>query len=214
MRVAAPPGVFAPISDSWLLVDALRREGALEGSTVLDVCSGSGVLALAAAELGAQATAIDVSRRSVLTVAWNAWRNGLDVRVRRGNLFEPVEGEQFDIVVANPPYVPSPELDVPHRGRRRAWAAGPDGRLVLDRIVDEIHDHLRPGGVFLTVHSNLIGERATLDRLTAAGLARAEVIRRERGPLGPLMTAQQHEGTVGSEIRTEELLVVRAVRPI
>jgi release factor glutamine methyltransferase len=212
MRIAAPPGVFKPISDSWLLADALRREEPRPGSTVLDLCSGSGVLALTAAQLGTQVTAIDLSRWSVLAIAWNAWRNGLHVRARRGDLFEPVEGERFDLVVVNPPYVPSSELGVPRRGRRRAWAAGPDGRLVLDRILNEVPSYLTPGGVFLTVHSNLIGERATLVRL-AAGLSPSEVIVRQRGPLGPLMVAQQREGTVRADARTEELIVFRAVRP-
>jgi release factor glutamine methyltransferase len=48
VKVVTLPGVFSPISDSWMLADALRRETVWEGCRVLDLCTGSGVLALTA----------------------------------------------------------------------------------------------------------------------------------------------------------------------
>jgi release factor glutamine methyltransferase len=204
------PGVFAPISDSWLLAAALRRESPPAGSTVLDLCTGTGVLAITAARLGAQVTAVDVSRRAILTVKVNARRHGVRLRAVRGRLFEPVADERFDLVVCNPPYVPAPEDDVPGRGRRRAWAAGRDGRLVLDRVCDEARSHLVSGGALLLVHSGLTGEETTVDRLLGAGFADAEVVDRQRGPLGPLMREQQQLGTIPSDVDHEDVVVIRA----
>src|SRR3546814_16107919 len=112
----------------------------------------------------------------------------------RGRSFAPVAGERFDLIVSNPPYVPSPREELPTRGPSRAWEAGLDGRAVLDQLCDEAPGHLVPGGAILLVHSSLIGDDATVERLQRAGLTSVEVIERHRGPLGPLMPAPQEAG--------------------
>jgi release factor glutamine methyltransferase len=210
MDVLTPPGVFTPISDSRQLADAVRREPL--GKTALDLCTGTGIVALAAAESGARVTAVDVSRKALLAVRMNARRHGRRIHTLRGHLFDVVPGQRFDLITANPPYVPSPDVDLPARGLPRAWAAGPDGRVVLDEICDGAAAHLRPGGVLLLVHSSLVGEQATLDRLFASGL-QPEVVERHRGPLGPLMREQQALGTIPADVEVEDVLVIRAVSP-
>lgn len=210
MKLLTLPGVFAPISDSWMLAEAIRQEVLLADSRALDVCTGSGVLALTAAECGAAATAIDVSRRALLTVRLNAARAGLQVRTLRGHTFAPVAGERFDLIVSNPPYVPSPRPGLPRRGACRAWEAGHDGRIILDALCDASPAHLRPGGVLLLVHSSLIDIDATVQRLRRAGLAEVEVRARVRGPLGPLMRAQQAAGTIPAGIDEEDVVIIRA----
>jgi len=187
------------------------REHARPGARVLDLCTGSGAIALAAALHGADVTAVDVSRRSVLTVRLNALVNRARVRAVRGDLFAAVPGERFDVIVSNPPYVPDDADELPTRGARRAWDAGRDGRVVLDRICDEAAEHLSPGGVLLLVHSSVIGEADTLARLRERGLV-PSVLERRRGPLGPLLTARAPEleakGMLAPGERTEEILVL------
>jgi release factor glutamine methyltransferase len=226
VRLVTPPGVFRPISDTWLLADALDREPLPPGARVLDLCSGSGALAIRAALRGRgkggddrrrevaagdgprlevaagdgprrDVTAVDVSRRAVATIRLNALLNGVHVRARRGDLLDAVAGERYDAIVSNPPYVPAPTDELPARGLARAWDAGRDGRALLDRICQEAPDHLRPGGVILLVHSSLLGFEPTAEALAHGGLD-VDIVARERGPLGPLMNGRRaHLEAVG-----------------
>lgn len=216
MRTLTLPGVLRPPSDCRLLASVMRERGLARGRSVLDVFTGTGALAVAAALEGAGAvTAVDVSRRCVLNARLNARLNGVRVRALRGDLFAPVEGERFDLILANPPYVPGESAELPDRGASRAWEGGIDGRALLDRLCAEAVDNLTPGGAVLVVHSSLSGERATLDRLAAAGLG-AEVVARRRGPLGPIVAGRaellERRGVLAPGQREEELVVVHAGR--
>src|SRR5437763_4438341 len=125
MRLLPLPGVFQPPSDSYMLADQLRRERLGPGVSVLDLGTGSGHLAVVAALQGANAFAIDVSRRAVLSARLNARVNGVRVTALRGDLFEPVVGRRFDVIVSNPPYPTHPDEELPPRGLARAPDAGP-----------------------------------------------------------------------------------------
>jgi release factor glutamine methyltransferase len=212
MRVARLPGVFRPRSDTWLLAAVLRRAPQLRGGAVVDVCTGSGALAVAAALAGARSvTAVDVSARAVLTARINARLNGVRVEALRGDLLDAVRGRRFDVIVSNPPYLPSDGDELPARGRARHTEAGASGRTLLDRLIDAAPAHLAPGGVLLFTHSSINGERATLDRMRAAGLEPA-VAERRHGPLGPLLAARapqlEAKGLLARGERSEEVLVL------
>ncbi|MGW1011396.1 HemK2/MTQ2 family protein methyltransferase [Streptomyces termitum] len=208
-----PPGVYAPQGDTALLLESLARERLERGARTLDLCTGTGILAIAAARRGAEATAADLAGRAVTAARCNARLRRCRVRVLRGDLAAPVAGERFDLVTANPPYVPAPG-PLP-RGPARAWDAGPDGRLILDRICRAAPAVLAPLGVLLLVQSSLSGVPATLAALRAAGL-RAEVAARRTQPLGPVMADRapwfERRGLLAPGRRTEELVVIRAAR--
>jgi hypothetical protein len=81
-----------------------------EGERALDLCTGNGIQAILLAAHATHVVATDVNTRALAYATFNAALNGVaNVEVRAGSFFEPVEGEQFDLVVANPPYVVSPE---------------------------------------------------------------------------------------------------------
>ncbi len=190
----------------------MRRQPQLHGGTVLDVCTGSGAIAIAAALAGASSvTAVDLSRRAVLAARLNARLNGVRVEAVRGSLLDAVPGRRFDVITSNPPYLPAGDDARPTRGPARHTEAGTTGRVLLDRLIDAAPAHLRPGGVLLVTHSSVNGEEATLERMRAAGL-QPSVAERRRGALGPLLAARapqlERRGLLPPGERSEDVLVV------
>jgi release factor glutamine methyltransferase len=124
-------------------------------------------------------------------------------------------GERFDLILANPPYLPGTD-GLPRVGAARAWEGGADGRALIDRLCDAAPAQLAPAGRLVLVHSSLCGERATLAQLAAAGLEPA-VLARRRGPLGPLLRARAERLRARGLLRDgqdeEELLVLAGAQP-
>ena len=215
VRLLHVPGVFAPRPDTWMLIDAVRRESLRPGTRVLDLCTGSGAVAVAAALRGASVTAVDVSRRALLSVRLNARLNGVHVRARRGDLFDAVPGERFDLIVANPPYLPAEDDALPVRGPARAWDAGRDGRAVLDPLCAAAAVHLQPGGAILIVHSSVSDLDMTMRSLQATSLS-VDLVAEHDGPLGPLLRARRERlvdaGLLDRGAASERVAIVRGVR--
>lgn len=211
MRLLRIPGVYGPCRDSELLADAIP-DRVRPGDRVIDPFTGSGILALAAARAGAsEVWAVDVSRRAVAAARLNARLNGAEVIARRGSLFDPTGGRRFDLIVANPPYVPSASGDVEGRGPARAWEAGPDGRRYLDRLLLALPGHLRPGGRVMIVQSSLCDVERTFAMLEDVGLEPTTVAS-ETAPLGPITApraeALERRGLLRPGQRTEETVVI------
>ncbi|WP_330294839.1 methyltransferase domain-containing protein [Streptomyces sp. NBC_00503] len=93
----------------------------------MEIGTGTGALALHAAGRGARVTAVDVSRPAVAAARLSALRQRLPLRVLHGDFAVRTAGRRFDVVLTNPPYVPSPRARLPSHGARRAWDAGPEG---------------------------------------------------------------------------------------
>ncbi|MPY32418.1 methyltransferase [Streptomyces adustus] len=207
------PGVYRPQTDTHLLAQALAHEDLGPRTEVLEIGTGTGVLALQAADRGARVMAVDVSWPAVASARLNAGRRRVPLHVVHGDFAARAAGRSFDLVMSNPPYVPSPENRLLSHGPERAWEAGPDGRDVINRICMIAPFMLRPGGVLLMVHSGMCGARETVDRLTEAGLA-AEVITRTSVPWGPVLRSRrgwlERQGLAIEAEETEELVVIRA----
>jgi release factor glutamine methyltransferase len=220
--VIAIEGVYAPQEDSRFLIDVMEKSGLARGCRVADLCTGSGVVAIAAREQGAsEVAAFDICPTAVRCARMNALSAGVDVAVHRGSWARAREFGPYDLVVCNPPYVPhDPQVEpavVPSdTSPVRAWDGGYDGRLVLDPLCAEVSELLSPGGTFLMVQSEFAVPRQTLAALASAGLD-AEVIAYQWIPFGPVLSyrAQWLEDTGRLEPgrREEELLVIRAGKP-
>ena len=213
MFLFSPPGVYRVRSDTRLLIDALGMEQLHPGCRVLDVGTGTGALAVAAARRGAVVTAVDLSRRAVATTFVNGLAHRRLIRVRRGDLLAPVRGRRFDVIVSNPPYVPS--RTVAARGPARAWDAGPSGRDLLDQLCRQAPALLRPGGRILLVHSSVADVPRTCSMLRERGL-RTDVVAMARHAFGPVMTDRaswcEERGLIESGQREEEVAVIRGVQ--
>jgi release factor glutamine methyltransferase len=154
--------VYPPREDTELLRPFAR---AARGQ-VLDVGTGSGALALEAARGGARVTASDVNPFALQRLAEIAQRAALPIGVVRTDLMTGLG--RFDVVLANPPYLPTPAgLEDPDRWQDRALNGGPDGARVTARIVATLPGHLRPRGVAYLLVSSLQSARA-LARIRAA----------------------------------------------
>ncbi|PYE14938.1 release factor glutamine methyltransferase [Williamsia limnetica] len=212
--IRVPAGVYAPQEDSLLLLTALAERDLVTGRRVLDLCTGSGVLAVGAAVLGAaRVSAYDISPRAVLATRANATAAGVIVEAHKGSLDEAVEAGPYDVVVSNPPYVPADTLSDSTVGLTRTWHGGRDGRSLLDPLCVMAPDLLAPGGTMLLVQSEFSDVDRSLIGLRAGGL-RAEVVAREKIPFGPVLmeNARWLEilGRLEPGRREEELVVIRA----
>jgi release factor glutamine methyltransferase len=148
------PAVLVPRPETEHLVEVALATLPPEGpASVLDLCTGAGVVGISVA-LGRPATrvvATDVSQEALGVARGNAERLGAVVEFAHGDLWAAVRGEdRFDVVVSNPPYIPSQELAGLSREVRRepciALDGGPDGLDVLRRVVAGSPARLAPGG--------------------------------------------------------------------
>jgi release factor glutamine methyltransferase len=217
LRLIEVPGVYSAANDSLLLAEALAAER-VKGAAVLDLCTGSGFLAMTARRLGAgSVTAIDISRRAVASSRLNMALNGMRLRVRCGDLFTALpDNTRYDIIVTNPPWLPAAGDRLPSGGHSRAWDAGLDGRVLLDSICRHAFARLRPGGALLTVHGAVCGTERTVELLASEGLAVTVPIRRVI-PMTPLLQERARTlvgvGPWGPVEGTCEMVVVRGERP-
>ncbi len=121
----------------WTIRRPVRR--------ALDLGIGSGVQSLHLATHSSSVVGTDLSERALSFARFNAALNGVEVELRRGSLLDPVEGEHFDLVVSNPPFVITPRSDsVPVYEYRDAGLVG-DG--LVEALVRGVGPHLEPGGV-------------------------------------------------------------------
>jgi methylase of polypeptide subunit release factors len=134
-----PPDYVATYTPTARVLDSLTPRPHVERA--VDVGTGSGIHALLAAQHADHVIATDVNPRALAYTQLNAALNGLaNVECRQGSLFEPVEGERFDLITCNAPYVVSPE---------RRWAyrdSGFEEDEVSARVVRAAAEHLKLGG--------------------------------------------------------------------
>lgn len=215
-------GVYPPQEDTRLLIETLEKTDLSAGRRVLDLCTGSGAIAIAAAELGAASvTAFDICPHAVRCSRGNAVHTGVRIDVHEGSYSGALDYAPFDVIVSNPPYVPTPPAGdtnvIPMTaGPAWAWNAGIDGRLVLDPLCESAASMLIAGGSMLLVQSVLSGVEKSLASLRSTGL-RAEVIASQCIPFGPVLSARagwlEVTGQIEKGCRTEELVVIRADKP-
>lgn len=181
LELQVSPATLIPRADTERLVElALERLPRRAGVRVLDLGTGSGAIALALAherpELDVWAT--DRSAEALAVARANAQRLGLErVRFLHGDWWAPLQGEVFDLVLSNPPYI---EADDPHLGAgdlcfepADALASGADGFDDLRRIIADAPVHLRAGGWLLFEHGHRQGAQARA-LLAARGFAEVD----------------------------------------
>lgn len=179
------PSVLVPRPDTETLIEVARDVPAERdvACRVLDLCTGSGAIAVALArELpNARVVATEVSAAAAAIARRNAERNAVAERVdvREGDLWAPVAGEKFDLVVSNPPYIATSVIAGLSQEVRRepmiALDGGADGLAFYDRICTVARDYLEPGGALVVEHGFDQAD-AVRERFEAAGLMRVTLV--------------------------------------
>lgn len=172
------PGVLIPRPETELLAEAVFRQSA--GKRVLDMCTGSGCIAVTVAKLGEPAfvAASDASAEALAVAKENAAMQEAAVIFFRGDLFASVEG-RYDIIVSNPPYIKSSVIEelmpeVREYEPRLALDGKEDGLYFYRRICKEAKDCLNPGGRLLFEIGHDQGAEVS-DLLAAEGYTEIEV---------------------------------------
>ena len=153
---AVSPAVLIPRPETELLAEwALEELRDRPDAAVLDLCCGSGCLGitlrLEAPE--SRVTCADISHEALTVTRWNAEKLAAEIAVCRGDLWQAVGDARFDVIVSNPPYIPTADCAALQEEVLRepalALDGGADGLDIYRRIADGAVNHLTPGGALL-----------------------------------------------------------------
>jgi release factor glutamine methyltransferase len=197
------PGVFIPRPDTEAMLEwaTVQRLGARP--VIVDLCTGSGALAVALARHWSAArvigiddsdAALDYARRNVEGTAVELVRADITEPVAKPGLLPELDG-QVDLVVANPPYVPedaSLEPEVAQHDPPHAMFGGPDGMAVIGAVVDLAGRWLRPGGLVAVEHDDST-PALTVELFTSTDLFDEIVARRDLTGRPRFVTARRKE---------------------
>jgi release factor glutamine methyltransferase len=149
------PAVLIPRHDTEILVSETLKRAAPE-NRILDIGTGSGCIAIILASNLSETEiyGVDLSLEAVLTARQNAKQHNVNVTFLEGSLFEPVKELSFNIIVSNPPYIPSKEInslqpEVKDYEPKTALDGGADGLEFYRLIIEEAHQHLEKDGWLL-----------------------------------------------------------------
>jgi len=162
------PDVYPPAEDSDLLARTIVPT-VESGDRALDVGTGTGYVAAAMAEAGADVVGVDLNPRACSTAAANG------VAVVRADLVAPFADRTFDVVACNPPYLPTAPEREWDDWMERALSGGPDGRAVVDPFVESIGRVLAPDGDAYLLISTLTGVEDVIDDAAGHGFEVSEI---------------------------------------
>jgi ribosomal protein L3 glutamine methyltransferase len=159
-RVIVPRSFIGELLDSHFAGDDSEGASLMDPfnvESVLDLCTGSGCLAILAARHFPNATvdAVDISKDALAVAARNVADHGLEDRIalHRGDLFTPLGNKRYDLIISNPPYVDAEGMAaLPPECRaepKLAFDGGADGLDIISRILDQAGRHLTPEGGLL-----------------------------------------------------------------
>jgi release factor glutamine methyltransferase len=144
---SVPASVYGPSDDSFLMIDVIARLP-LNGKRVLDLGTGSGILALYCSMHGADVTASDVNEEAISEAGRTARILGVQMKLVVSDLFSNIQG-RFDLILFNPPYLPSEGYG------DRSVDGGPLGTTLIDRFLDRLSSHLNRNAETLLLLSTL-----------------------------------------------------------
>jgi len=173
-------GVYIPSDDTFMLIDAMGSYGPTLKGSMLEIGTGSGLLSISMlmANKGIvwPGVATDIDPRAVECAQKNAKKNGVELDVLTGDIFDPVRDRHFDVVAFNPPYLPEPHIDGSEGPRATDLDGGPQGHEVMARFLEGLPKHLSRGGSgFLVASSASPTAIGLLERANRLGIVAEQV---------------------------------------
>ena len=174
LQFLVTPTVFNPKlpRTGAFFADFIESHRLAADAEVLDMGTGSGVCAIFAARHARRVVAVDINAAAVRCARLNAALNHVEHRseVRHGDLFGPVAGERFDLILFNPPFL----RGIPRDDRDRAWRSND----IAERFAAGVRDHLKRGGAALVLLSSFGGAGPFLEEFRRQGLLVSTVAER------------------------------------
>ncbi|MEN4006343.1 MAG: class I SAM-dependent methyltransferase [Methanobacteriaceae archaeon] len=161
------PEVYEPAEDTFLFAENLDIQRSDE---VLEIGTGTGLITVYAAQRTKRVVATDINKNAIKCALKNTIANRTyNVELREGNLFEPVEGEKFDLILFNTPYLPTSPDERLDEELNTAFDGGLDGRNTIDAFLDQLKGYLNDEGRVQLVQSSLSDNKKTLTKLEELG---------------------------------------------
>ncbi len=207
MELLITPDVFIPRPETELVVEEAIKKVKGQGSRVkiLDLCTGSGCIAIALARRFSEATVIatDISQKALKIAKINAERYGVEDKITflAGDLFEPLTHyisylDTYDLIISNPPYIPTD--DIPYLQAEVAYDpqiainGGKDGLCYLRRISKEAHRFLKSGGyLILEIGDGQAGN--VFEMLDSTGRYESPEVSKDIAGIDRIITAKKRE---------------------
>ncbi|WP_406537531.1 HemK2/MTQ2 family protein methyltransferase [Methanobrevibacter sp.] len=159
--------VYIPAEDSYLLADNLEIK---PGQSVLEIGTGSGIVAMYASRLTDRITVTDINFDACMLAEKNFKANNIEnIEILFGNMFEVVKDRKFDVILFNTPYLPTEDDEVLDDTINYAFDGGLNGRKVIDLFLNEVGNHLNDGGIVQMIQSSLSGNEETLEMFDRLG---------------------------------------------
>jgi release factor glutamine methyltransferase len=162
LKLTITDTVYAPAEDSYMLADA-----AFSAGSVLEIGCGSGIVSLSWARSNA-VTGVDINPDAVELSKENALKNNLQASFIQSDLFSNVNGK-FDVILFNPPYLPTDRTEQIDGKINHAFDGGTDGRIVLNSFLRQFEKHLKPDGKLFLIQSSLNDYDQTIEQLHELG---------------------------------------------
>jgi len=156
LKIKTDSRALIPRPETELLVEEALKHITTTHTRILDICTGSGCIAIAIAKLsGTSVTATDISQKALSLAKENAELHGLTNKIHfiQSDLLNDLNSQHFDIIISNPPYIPTAELSTlqPELTHEPTLAldGGPDGLAPYRKLIPQARDFLPPGGNLL-----------------------------------------------------------------
>jgi release factor glutamine methyltransferase len=148
-----PKNIYPPMEDTFLMMDSLKEEFVKNNKSFLEIGAGSGIISLTAHPFFRKVMSVDIDENVIDHLEIIKKKYSLENQtIVQSDLFSNVLDEKFDVIVFNPPYVPSEEVEV------LSTDGGEDGSEIILRFIPQLPNFLKEDGVcylLVSSHNNL-----------------------------------------------------------